>query len=221
MRAEGKADLMKLASGLQIADPRKLLFAFVRHWYAAYDGVEIERDNELSVVEIALSMLTSRTSDQTLMRVFARRKNIEEHLAKIPDIDLLDVAKNEPLPGLEGVGQAITELCDIPRVNLSVSTKILHKKRPGLIPILDRFVESHYYPRWYSDHTKASWGNYAVDLITMVHEDMLSVGKELRDLQRELQKNRTPLTPCRILNVLTWIVKTGNEEQITKPVAGR
>jgi hypothetical protein len=207
---------MKLASGLQIANPRKLLLGFVRHWYGEYDGVPIAHNNELSVVEIALSMLESQTSNKTLMRIFAQRKKLEEALAKIPaNIDLLDVVSNESIPGVEGIAQAITELCSIPRVNLSVSTKILHKKRPGLIPILNRFVEAHYYPRWYSHHAKATWGSYAVDLINMVHEDMLSVGGELRDLERELQNTKTPLTPCRILNVLTWIVKTGNEGRIS------
>jgi hypothetical protein len=212
---------MKLASGLQIANPRKLLLGFVRHWYGQYDGVLIGHDNELCVVEIALSMLESRSSNKTLMRIFARRKRIEEALSKIPaNLDLLDVPSKESIPGVEGIGHAITELCSIPRVNLSVSTKILHKKRPGLIPILDRFVEAHYYPQWYSDHSKASWGNYAIDLIKMVHDDMLSVGNELRDLEKELQNTKTRLTACRILNVLTWIVKTGNEERIIKEVGG-
>jgi hypothetical protein len=212
---------MKLASGLQITNPRNLLLGFVRHWYGVYDGVEVGHDNELRVVEIALSMLESQTSNRTLLRIFAQRKRIEEALAKIPaNIDLLDVASNESIPGVDGIAQAITELCNTPRVNLSVSTKILHKKRPGLIPILDRFVELHYYPRWYSNHAKASWGSYAVDLIQMVHDDMLSVRNELRDLESELQNTKTPLTPCRILNVLTWIMKTGNAKRISQSAEG-
>jgi len=106
-------------------------------------------------------------------------------------------------------------------VTLAVGTKILHKKRPGLIPLLDRFVQSHYYPRWSPNASKPNWGSYAVDLIKMVHKDMVGVGKELRDLQSELLENKTPLTPCRILNVLTWIVKSGNESRIVKEVDGQ
>src|SRR5262249_21303117 len=118
------------------------------------------------------------------------------------------------VPGADGISQAVTCLCDIPRVTLAVSTKILHKKRPGLIPIFDRFVGAHYFPRWCPIPSRPSWGRYALDLIKVVHKDMMSVASERRDLQRELQAKGTPLTPCRILNVLTWIVKSGNEERI-------
>jgi hypothetical protein len=39
---------------------------------------------------------------------------------------------------------------------------------------------------------------------------------ELRDLEGELKENHTPLTPCRILNALTWIVKSKNENWIVE-----
>ena len=60
------------------------------------------------------------------------------------------------------------------------------------------------------------WGDYGIALIKLVHKDMLNVASELRDLQRELEENGTPLTPCRILNALTWIVRSGNEEWIVE-----
>ena len=97
-----------------------------------------------------------------------------------------------------------------------VSTKILHKKRQGLIPIFDSFVEKQYWPRWCSSDPNRTWGEYAIALTRLVHRDMLSVANELRDLQGELQERGTPLTACRILNALTWIVKAGNEDWIVK-----
>ena len=36
---------MKLASGFYIAHPRKLVLAFVKHWYPMYDGVQVLQDN--------------------------------------------------------------------------------------------------------------------------------------------------------------------------------
>jgi hypothetical protein len=216
---------VKLATGLEIAHPRKLLFAFVRHWYPLYDGITVTQDNELPAIGLILaSMRMSRTSVFTGIRVHRARHKIGEALATIPrDLDLLDVPGDDPIPGWEGASQAIDVLCDIPRVSLAVSTKILHKKRPGLIPIFDRFVGAHYFPRWCPSARKLSWGGYAVDLIQLVHKDMLSVAGELRDLERELQSHGTPLTPCRILNVLTWIVKSGNQERIMEhtKLAGR
>ena len=111
-------------------------------------------------------------------------------------------------------------MCDIRRVKISVSTKILHKKRPGLIPIFDSEVESQYYPRWCPSVPGRLWGDYAVALIKLVHRDMLSVASELRELQKALEENGTPLTPCRILNALTWIAKAGYEDWIVEQAFG-
>ncbi len=104
-------------------------------------------------------------------------------------------------------------------MKLSVSTKILHKKRPGLIPIFDSVVESQYYPQECPSVRRRLPGDYAIVLLQVVHKDMLSVASELRDLQSALAERRTPLTPCRILNALTWMVKAENEEWIVEQAA--
>jgi hypothetical protein len=212
---------VKLASGLKIADARKLILAFVEHWYPMYDGVQVLQDNELCVTDIALStMLNSRISGNTAGVIFRKREPVEAALAEIPPrMDLLDVGTEGEIPGASGISQAITAMCDIRRVKLSVSTKILHKKRSGLIPIFDSEVESQYYPRWCPSVPGRLWGDYALALIKVVHKDMLSVASELRDLQGELEEKGTPLTPCRILNALTWIVKAGNEKWIVEQAA--
>jgi hypothetical protein len=168
---------VKLASGLKIADARKLILAFVEHWYPMYDGVQVLQDNELRVVEIALStMLNSRISGNTAGAIFRERQAVEDALVSIPPgADLLDVKSGGDIPGANGISQAITAMCDIRRVKLSVSTKILHKKRAGLIPIFDSEVESQYYPRWCPSVPGRLWGDYALALIKVVHKDMLSV----------------------------------------------
>lgn len=213
---------MELASGLKINNPRKLILAFVEHWYPMYDGVQVPEDNELRVVEIALStMLNSRISGITGGAIYREKQAVEEALAAVPpSVDLLDVKVDSDIPGADGISKAITAMCDIKRVKLSVSTKILHKKRPSLIPIFDSVVESQYYPQWCPPVPGRLWGDYAVALMKLVHKDMLSVAGELRDLQRELEEKGTPLTPCRILNALVWIVKAGNEEWIVEQALG-
>jgi hypothetical protein len=203
---------MQLATKLRIKNPRALLLAFVQHWYPMYDGVEVPQDNQLRVVEIALStMLNSRISGNTAGDTWRGRRSVEAALAGIPTgLDVLDVPAGDEIPGAAGIARAITELCTVRWVKLSVSTKILHKKRPGLIPIFDRVVESHYCPRGCLSVPHQSWGDYALALTAVVHRDMLSVASELRDLRAELQQRRTPMTACRILNVLTWAVKSDN-----------
>lgn len=211
---------MKLASGLKIAEPRKLILAFVEHWYSVYDGVPVAQDNVLRASDIALStMLMSRISGVTGGYIFRVKEPIEDGLAKIPtDVDLLDVAADAEIPGVRGISQTITAICAVPRAKLAVSTKILHKKRPGLIPILDRVVRDHYAQSCPSDPNR-TLGDYAIALTRLVHTDMLNIACELRELESELKENGTPLTPCRILNALVWTVKKNNEKWIVHRAA--
>ena len=209
---------MKLPSGLKIAKPRKLILAFVQHWYPMYDAVPVMEDNELRVADIALStMLNSRISGNTGGAIFRQRETVQAALAGIPpNLDLLDIPIDGELPGASGISRAITSMCELMRVKLSVSTKILHKKRPGLIPIFDSVVAGQYYPRWCPNVRGQTWGDYALALIKLVQKDMHGAASELRDLRSELAERGAPMTPCRILNALTWIVRAGNEEWIVK-----
>jgi uncharacterized protein DUF6308 len=205
---------MRLKSGLTIKNPRKMIRAFVKHWYEMYDGVSVEHDNQLRIPDIALStMLMSRISGMTGGEIWRNRKQVEDALAEIPsDIDPLNVSANEEIPGASGISRAITAMCEIHRVKLAVSTKILHKKRPALIPIFDSVVESQYYPLHCPSVPGRSSGDYAMALTRCVHRDMLGAAGELRDLSDELASESRPMTPLRILNAMTWVVKAGNEE---------
>ncbi len=100
---------MKLASGLKIADARKLILAFVEYWYPLYDGVQVLQDNELRITDIALStMLNSRISGNTARVIFREREPVEAALAEIPpNVDLLDVATEGEIPGASGIRRAI------------------------------------------------------------------------------------------------------------------
>jgi len=215
---------MRLRSGLEINNPRMLLRAFVMQWYPMYDGVPVLQDNHLRVTDISLStMMNSRIAGHTGALLYRGRESVESGLSKIPaGLDLLDVVRGDDIPGAEGICQAIVGMSQIPRVKLSVATKILHKKRPGLIPILDPVVESHYFPQWCQPIPGRGWGEYAVALIRVVHQDMLSVAVELRELEYELEEAGAPMTPCRILNVLTWIARVGSgyEEWIVQQTVG-
>lgn len=215
---------MRLRSGLEVSNPRVLLRAFVSQWYPMYDGVSVPQDNYLHVTDIALStMMNSRIAGHTGALLYRGREPVESGLGKVPaGLDLLDVIQGDDVPGAEGISQAIAAMIQIPRVKLSVATKILHKKRPGLIPILDNVVESHYFPRWCQPVPGRGWGEYAVALIRVIHQDMLSVAVELRELESELEEAGTPLTPCRILNILIWIARVGSgyDEWIVQPAMG-
>jgi hypothetical protein len=203
---------MRLKTGLEVRNPRKVLRAFVTQWYAMYDGVPVAEDNRLRVTDIALStMMNSRLGGTTAALVYRGREPVETGLMRVPvGQDLLDVAAGEAIPGAAGIRDAIDAMVAVPRVKLSSATKVLHKKRPGLIPVLEPVVEAHYHPRWCQPPPGGGWGDYAVALIQALHGDMGEAAGELRDLTHELAEAGTPLTACRVFNVLVWIARVGS-----------
>ena len=208
---------MRTTTGFEVENPRELLFGFVHDWYPMYDGVDVAQDNELRIIEIALSiMINSRISGNTGGEIWQKaRTGVEEALANIRvGVDLLDVPQGNSIPDESWISRAVNAICTIHRSKLAVATKILHKKRPGLIPIFDSVVEGHYYPKWCPGVKGRSWGDFAVALTRLVHQDMLSVASELQDLRFALTENGTPLTGCRILNALMWAVLSGKEKQV-------
>jgi hypothetical protein len=210
---------MKLKSGLRIPKAKELILGFVKAWYPMYDGVEVAVDNELRVTEIALSvMLNSQISGNTGGEIYNKRKPIQKALKKIPvDVDLLSIPIGETIPGLGGIAEAVDEMCSLHRVKLSVSTKILHKKRPLLIPIFDSQVEAQYSGS-IPDSSNMEYGEYCNAMIRLVHEDMIAAKQELLDLCNLLKKNGTPMTPLRVLNAMTWAVRSGNADHYNKLV---
>jgi hypothetical protein len=202
------ASSIRLKSGLEIRDPEGTILEFARQWYPFYDGVPVPMDNELRVVEIALSaMLMSRISGVTGAEIWRQKQPVEDGLSEVPvGVDLLDIEAGRPIPGMGGMEKALDAMCAIHRCKLAVATKILHKKRPGLISIFDSRVEGEYkslVPR--SCHpSRAGYGKYYAAMTPLVHEDMLNAREQLERLRERLQRNGTPMTPCRIFNALTW-----------------
>ena len=131
-----------------------------------------------------------------------RRENrVREALQRIPrDASLL--SENQPV-------RELTELLDVflspPIKYLSVSrtTKILHRYRPHLIPILDnKLFESYYQP------TAVLSGEKISTLPAQKALDCLRILKIDADANREILENlaaETGLTPLRVFDVLLWL----------------
>jgi hypothetical protein len=98
---------MRTGTGFHVDNPSELLVGFVHHWYPLYDGVSVAEDNELRVIELALStMLNSRISGNTGGEIWRQaRKQLAEALAGIRvGVDLLDVPKSACVSCTAAVG---------------------------------------------------------------------------------------------------------------------
>lgn len=199
---------MRLRSGLCVRNPLRELGKMVRRWYPVYDGVCVQQDDELRPTEIVLSvMLNSRISGDTGALIWQHRREVERHLANIPaGVDLIDLPGGAELPGIDAIARAFDSLCGLRRVKLGTAAKILHKKRPALIPIIDSRVYGYYHKRVIHRWRRGlSYGDQVAELVSHIHADMLSVENELRDLAKRMRANRTPLSHVRILDYFLWM----------------
>lgn len=191
---------LDLPSGLVIeAIPEKLNGLFSR-WYEIYDAVHVARDSVLRPEEIALCiMMNSRMSGNTGLAVWEHRAAIEAALPHIPpEADL--AAADVPWDGIQAL---LDPFQDIPRAKLGIATKILHKKRPGLIPMLDTLLQGYYRGRLGKART-STLGGYGVNLMKLFREDLLAVLPEMTALCKIAAEQQKPVTPVRMLDHMVW-----------------
>jgi hypothetical protein len=213
---------MRLASGLEIPDHESLFRHYSDEWHSnwcsSYDGAQVRQDNELSQKDIWLSrQLVSRLTYCDRNAILEKCGEIGNGLQKIPPgVDLLEIAEGGEIPGELALSEIITIMCAIPGVKLAKTMKILHKKRPGLIPVIDSVLECHYWPKWVPSVRRRSKGDYALALIRAFHRDMHSVAEDLRKMSKETAGRGKPLRPCRILDILIWSIKKNGIDECAK-----
>jgi cyclic pyranopterin monophosphate synthase len=102
---------------------------------ASYDGATGTRDDLLSPSDIAVAApLIAGFSDSIAETLSARAEAISEELKTIPaGCDLGAADESLPWDAVRGVLEASMG----PGIGLSRATKVLHRKRPALIPVID------------------------------------------------------------------------------------
>jgi hypothetical protein len=192
---------IRLLSGLQIPDVDAVLDYAVDN-YAYFDAVPVAQDSSIIVQDIALSiMVNSRISGNTAAPIFDGRGPIEASLASIPaGLDLVDVWEPAQETWFDPLISAVECLDKIERVGLGIATKVLHKKRPGLVPMFDSFVGSYY-------RSVIKKPKKFRDLYLCFHRDLRAAETELRRFVDDLNFRQVALTHCRLLEYMVWFVK--------------
>ena len=91
-------------------------------------------------------------------------------------------------------------------VGFSKMTKALHRKRPGLIPMLDSVVQAYLASGDPGAASAGSFGERASGLVRSYKRDLDRNGPILRGLRRELSRRGHDLTEVRILDIAIWSV---------------
>jgi len=198
-----------LSDGTQIPDPWDLMVNYYeRDAHELYDSLAVPQDNKLDLAALS-SLAFFEVFNPRLEQwrhLWTLRSEIEAMLGRIP-------------PGLELTSEeipwlAIADIFDffsnaVGGFGFARTSKVLHKKRPHLIPILDRLVTDHYRtiqetvfgekPR-----REKMFGWAAAETILAIRNDVIANKEALVELQSECKARGINLSLVRTFDVIVW-----------------
>jgi hypothetical protein len=175
--------------------------------YEGYDKIQVPQDHVLSPSDILLANnIKARISSKDFLRIWRNKQQIEEWLRKIPaDVCLSDTSLNDE--GLwENLKGLFAAFCRCNNISYSKTTKIVHKKRPNLIPIVDRvYVAGKYLgDRWLGARDR-DISEYLVAATKYIRDDVVHNLSTLKSIQARLRdKKQIDLTLLRIFDILLY-----------------
>ena len=189
-----------LKTGVIIENCQKKLAEFCQKdaSYRRYDlPPDVKEDNELIEKDIQFAnRMVARMGPLIVKSVVDRSKAINSALARIvPGISICDAS----IPWV-----ALEQLFNVtlgPQVGPARVTKILHKKRPKLIPILDSVVVSYCKVACSDDLRSKDTAPSMIAYVKVIKND---INKNLDVLEGVIQASALKLTVVRAFDILLW-----------------
>lgn len=163
--------------------------------YAYYDAVETDPQTLAPSDVTAAAALHPSLSRGDLEFFANRRADFEAWLAATPgDVQLAD-ASDDDLAGLDPFGE-------VEGVSLALLTKVLHRKRPHLVPLVDRHVLDWYRPVTGERAAVAAWR----PLLRALRDDLRTNASTLAALTERLGADMdTPPSQLRCVDIALWM----------------
>lgn len=213
---------LQLPSGLHLRDAAAMLAAKFAMWpWYVYDGVPVVDPYVVSDDDVVTSFqIGARTNVNRVdyrSSIGAIRERMSGFLRAIPR----DARLDSPGLDLDAVREPIIGLFDcmtgIAGMKLGNASKIVHRHRPALLPILDSVVRDYY---WFAISlndeglflrlARMGWGEYAFTLMSQLRQDLLAVEPQLGVLRRAVTGTTfTGASAMRILESLIWYYYAG------------
>jgi hypothetical protein len=180
--------------------------------YEKYDLVTVPEDSILREDEIRLAnKMVARMSSSIVKRILQKSQTISAALSHVPPgVSLLEVPAQVQWSSLERLFESIL----VPGVLAARATKILYKKRPQLIPILDSRIQDYSWTVLKSHGspskglTEAAW---MIEYCKVLRGDLESSVENLKEIQMNLRAQTIQLSLVRILDILVWSRMTETE----------
>lgn len=165
--------------------------------YLLYDGWPVQGDNEIGPTECYISTgINSRVVLNDVIRLIVRADETRKYLEAIPQDEQLEVATREQL---DAAVQLVDYLCEAEYVSWGKVTKVLYKKRPAFIPILDTVVVDFLRKNFPHRPDQGIRGT-----LNLYREILLLRAVDLEAVQVNVANDGFYLSTSRILNLLIW-----------------
>ena len=203
-------DPIKLCAGtLEVEHPDEVLLDYldVRNGYSypAYDLLITNGEPALVDGDLLAPVLMGVHIDGGRFALLREMLPALEAVAELPEVSLEDADDDHVMcvAGLFGI-------LDEPRyagrgVRGTIVSKVLHRKRPDLVPIYDsRIFEAYTAPGVLPRTLDRSWQEFMRLLCTQMRDDLQAEREAFTELQLAAEESGTPVTKLRILDILVW-----------------
>ena len=179
----------------------------VRNGYAypAYDRLITNGTAELVDGDLLAPALIGVHIDAGRFSLLREMLPALEAVADLPHVPLHEADEDHVLcvAGLFGI-------LDEPRyagrgVRGTVVSKVLHRKRPDLVPLYDsRIFEAYTAPGALPRSTDRAWADFIADLCRQMRDDLQAESEAFDALEQLAAEEGSPVTRLRILDILVW-----------------
>lgn len=136
-----------------------------------------------------------------------RSSEIPSALRNIENQDLGEIPDSEWQKTKKRLKKLLNSFLKIKGAGLAKATKVLHLKRPKLIPILDSFVMDFLMDVDTTQVSKSKSLQYGIKAIELARKDLRKNTAEFKKLQEELLDLPIPLTKVRLYDILCWTIE--------------
>lgn len=175
--------------------------------YPAYDGYPGTPSRQLGEQDLlATSLLNAH--QKPITSYYTLRKLMPELNKRLETLDSADSLIGADGKTICAVAKLFGVLDSVktPQVGLTKLSKVLHRKRPGLIPLYDKNIKRVYFQAGTSPRLSfvpgRSWEGYAKVWIEAVQHDLTTQIEQWQHLAR-LAKN-PGIHPLRALDIVAW-----------------
>jgi len=167
--------------------------------FGHYDSIPVEHDSNVTPTDVVCTASLHPGLSRTDLEFFTRRHDdLATWLEQVPpDLELWE--------GDDTTLAHLDALADFePDVTLTLLTKVLHRKRPHLVPLLDRHVID-----WYRQPGDPRKINEAWPLVVRRIKDDLDVPATRSQLEKYCAEiktfNNNPVSVLRFIDIAIWM----------------